>query len=411
MSIRYASAFLSHSSAQHDFVRRVNDALVRRGVVTWLDRHALAAGVNLDEEIHRGAASTLALIAFLSEESLASAWCNEELAPRLRATTPGHDDAIIPVFFGDPVKLVSSNRTLRDRWLSPDGTRVNKLGIPANTFANAVPDEIAAAIARSLYQRIHCRDAGEFVVVIDQRGNGRRAGEPDDALIPPNLRRQPWPALVFRPDSEMRSEAEVLHGTSWLDVRDAFLQANAEAWETLSEREVHVTGNMQLALAWLVGRRFDRSTRSTLTVRNLRNGHQLRLAMRDGFDTPLTPLDPSAVQWETAAPAATDRVVSVAIAHDTLRHAIRTHRHVTGDVTPLAVHDAGQINDTNQVVELARWLAAAAQGQRDVVLYTALPVQALVLLAALSKHSVGRVTFMEYDRAMNTYHPCEMPRA
>lgn len=34
-----------------------------------------------------------------------------------------------------------------------------------------------------------------------------------------------------------------------------------------------------------------------------------------------------------------------------------------------------------------------------------------VTLAAASKHSVGRVTFMEYDRAMNTYHPCEMPRA
>ena len=47
----YASTFLLHSSTDKSLVEAVARELVRRGIITWLDKHELIAGASLNKAI------------------------------------------------------------------------------------------------------------------------------------------------------------------------------------------------------------------------------------------------------------------------------------------------------------------------------------------------------------------------
>jgi hypothetical protein len=406
--LRFASTFLSHSWKQKPFVEQVARQLGRLGVLAWLDANELPVGVDLDVELRRAAAAQLTLTAFLSAESIASPWCRQELEPRLAtagtgAGPDGERDAVLPVFLGDPFELVSRSRELRSRWLTPDGARVRRLGIPAEDLSSADPADIARRLAQAHFQRLAIREAAQLVIVLDQRGKGRRVGEP---TVPPNWKDQPWPALVFRPDLGERSEAELLDAATWEAVRDALTGALAEALGTRARREVYVTGSAQLALSWLVGQQFDRSSGVKLVTHNTRGDQLLRVDFDDErFLLPLPKLPPAAVSWHGAEPDATTTAVSLYLGHPDFAKAVHAHRAAAGDTTPLAVRETGVIKTADDVIELARWVATAAS-LRPVTLYTGLPFHVVPLLAALLKHEIGRVTVMEWDRGASVYRPC-----
>lgn len=405
---RYASTFLSHASVQKPLVEAVARELSRRGVLPWLDVNELPIGADLDIELRKANDAQLTLTAFLSEESIASAWCREELEPRLAKAdaASGEGDAILPVFLGAPAALVAKSGALQMRWQTPDGARVAKLGIEVADPGRADPADIAKRLALTHFQRLGTMEADKVIIVLDQRGKGPRTGEPG---LPPNWAKMPWPTLVFRPDMDARSEIDVLDPYSWKDVRDPIVDAIAAAFGTRTRREVYVTGNAQLAFAWLIGQQFDRSSGVKLVVHNPRGNQTLRIDFEEKrYRLPLPRVAPGDVTWHGGvAPDATTREVSVYIGGATFANAVHAHRAATGDATPLAVRETGHIESAEDVIHLAEWMATTVE-QRPVTIYTTLPFHVVPLLAALLKHETGPVTLMEWAKGAGTYVKCPL---
>lgn len=407
MSVRYASTFLSHSSAQKDFAGALGRELGRRGVIAWLDRNELFPGIDLDAELQRAAEAQLTMTALISAESLASPWCREELAPRLARAD---DDAIIPVYFGPHLDLVRNCPVLRSRWLTPDGTRVRKLGVQAGDPEAADIGKVACEVARTHYKGLEMASSAQLVVVLDQRGSGRRVGRPD--CLPHNWQAQAWPVLVFRPDQRERSTGEVLHGEEWATFRTCVVGALGDATGTRRSRDVYVAGNAQLALAWLLGWHFDRNSGVRLVAYNPgRGGQYLEIDLNDQcFQSPLTGVNAADVEWCGRGPDARTEEVSVYLGRSgTYEQGVHKYRLAKGDTTPLAAREVGHVETKEDVIGIARWVSAVSSGRATRV-YTSLPFHAVPLLAALLKHTAGHVTVMEWDRAETTYHPCPMPR-
>lgn len=404
---RFASTFLSHSWKQKPVVEEVARELVRRGVIAWIDANELPVGVNLDEELRKANLAQLTLTAFISAESIASGWCRDELAPRLTGagSADNEGDAVLPVFLGNPRDLVLQSPELKSRWLRPDGNGVRRLGIPVEDLALANCADIARRVADAHFRRLKTATASQLVLVLDQRGRGRRVGQPS---VPHSWATTSWPALVFRPDMGERSETEVLHGAAWEAVRDAMVGALSDALGSRARREVYVTGSAQLALAWLLGQQFDRSSGVKLVTHNLRGEQYLDIDFNDErFLLPLPRLESSAIAWHRNAPDAATAGVSLYIGAPTFANAVHAHRAAAGDTTPLAIRETGVIKTADELIELAQWVATAAE-HRPVLLYLDLPFHVVPLLAALLKHEIGHVTVMEWDRGPSMYRACSL---
>lgn len=74
-----ARAFLSHSSADKPFVRRLAVQLDAAGVGTWIDEVEIGVGDSLLEKIGEGIESASHLVVVISRHSAASRWVSEEL--------------------------------------------------------------------------------------------------------------------------------------------------------------------------------------------------------------------------------------------------------------------------------------------------------------------------------------------
>lgn len=71
--------FITHSSRDIDFARRLHDDLQAQGFELWLDDKTLQAGHRLAEEINRGLEWCDVYVPVISRASLASKWCWEEI--------------------------------------------------------------------------------------------------------------------------------------------------------------------------------------------------------------------------------------------------------------------------------------------------------------------------------------------
>lgn len=70
----YQSCFISHSSKDKPFARRLHEALRSKGVRCWFDEHALLPGQDLHEEIDKGIRAYDKLLLICSENSLKDSW-------------------------------------------------------------------------------------------------------------------------------------------------------------------------------------------------------------------------------------------------------------------------------------------------------------------------------------------------
>ncbi len=77
------SAFLSHSSEDHEFVRRLAADLRRDGVRVWVDEAEIKVGDSILDKISQGIAEADFLVVMLSEASAGSRWVQAELKPFL----------------------------------------------------------------------------------------------------------------------------------------------------------------------------------------------------------------------------------------------------------------------------------------------------------------------------------------
>ena len=77
--------FISHSSQDKPWVRRLVDDLERHGVSVWLDERRMRIGDSIVGEINRALRAADRLIIVLSRHSVASAWVDNELEYALMA--------------------------------------------------------------------------------------------------------------------------------------------------------------------------------------------------------------------------------------------------------------------------------------------------------------------------------------
>ena len=173
------------------------------------------------------------LTIFLSEASVASSWCHDELRWSLEAQA-GYDH-VLPVYLGDPLKLVREHDLLRSRFLHQDGDRVNQNGVFwKGNPTDPDPDYVAEEIAKTIYRYAVPRGWSEVAIVLDQRGDGPRQGPPE---LPENFASLNIPVLTFRPHSGLREPRELLTGPDWEEMVATMTTALSTALGTIRSEE------------------------------------------------------------------------------------------------------------------------------------------------------------------------------
>jgi len=91
------SAFISHSSLDMPFVRRLGDRLQGQGIDVWLDDVQLKAGDVLTATISLALEQHDFVIVVLSKASLASAWVRKEMMLAVKRSSRKHLATLVPV--------------------------------------------------------------------------------------------------------------------------------------------------------------------------------------------------------------------------------------------------------------------------------------------------------------------------
>ena len=258
----FVSTFLSHSSADKPLVESVAERLGRLGVLTWFDKNELLEMGSLENFLKQAVQQQATLTIFLSEASAQSSWCRDELRWAMEASEKY--EHLLPVYLGNPLKLVKEHDLLRSRFLHQDGDKVDQLGYACQQDpAKEDPNAIAKQIAATAYSQTIPKNWSEVVVILDQRGNGPRRGTP---TLPDNILKSSTPKLTFRPSFGMRQPRELLTGTDWNNTVEAMVEALSSALNTVrgDTRKVRVIGHAQTGLMWAVGQHFDRTTSADL---------------------------------------------------------------------------------------------------------------------------------------------------
>jgi hypothetical protein len=90
-------AFLSHSSKDKPFVRRLAADLVANGVKVWIDEQRILVGDSIPEKIAQGLAESDFFLLFVSENSVNSSWVKKELSSALVHEIERRKVTVLPV--------------------------------------------------------------------------------------------------------------------------------------------------------------------------------------------------------------------------------------------------------------------------------------------------------------------------
>ena len=71
--------FISYSRADSDFARKLNDALMEVGKLTWFDQESIASGADFQQEIYRGIENCDNFLFIISPASINSPYCADEV--------------------------------------------------------------------------------------------------------------------------------------------------------------------------------------------------------------------------------------------------------------------------------------------------------------------------------------------
>ncbi len=71
--------FISYSRADSDFARKLNDALMEVGKLTWFDQESIASGEDFQQEIYRGIENCDNFLFIISPASVNSPYCADEV--------------------------------------------------------------------------------------------------------------------------------------------------------------------------------------------------------------------------------------------------------------------------------------------------------------------------------------------
>lgn len=100
-SIKIPSAFLSHSSKDKDFVRKLRNELIHNNVKVWFDENDIFAGDSIKKEIQKGINKSDLCLFILSQNSIKSDWTKYEVYKFLDSFD---NKRIIPIILDDSIK-------------------------------------------------------------------------------------------------------------------------------------------------------------------------------------------------------------------------------------------------------------------------------------------------------------------
>ena len=406
----FISTFLSHASVDKPLVEAVAKELGRRGVLTWFDKNELLEMGPLDIALKRAVQQQTTLTIFLSEASLKSSWCRDELKWAIEAQEG--DNHLLPIYLGDPLALVKEHDLLRSHFLHADGDKVNQLGHVCN-LAAPDPKLIADKIAATAYRRSIPSNWSEVIIYLDQRGQGIRRGSPE---LPENIARLQAPTFTFRPDLGSREQRDLLLGETWQDVTETMARALSTALSTTrgKTRDVRVMGNAQTSLMWAIGTQFDRTTSADLYAYgrdelSITNRGQARY-------TPLSGGNPDAAQ------PITEGLLNAKTSHAKVALGVGSKEQYASVVQaaipelPLLWIESGVIRNSNDAMALVADLVASVDSLRqqyqvsELVLFWTTANHVAVLGAAnLTSHVIPKIRFMEWNHAASEYVYQPMP--
>ena len=93
--------FLSHSSIDKNFVKKVASELTKDGIKVWLDEWDILPGANIVKEINKGLENSAFLLVFLSSKSIESRWVEEEWTKKVYEEIDSDRITVIPVLIDD----------------------------------------------------------------------------------------------------------------------------------------------------------------------------------------------------------------------------------------------------------------------------------------------------------------------
>jgi glycosyltransferase involved in cell wall biosynthesis/tetratricopeptide (TPR) repeat protein len=96
-----ARVFVSHSSQDKAFVRKLVDELNRHDLKVWFDEREIKVGDSIVEGISRGLRDSEYLMVVLSKSSVSSRWVREELNTTLTDQLSGKGGVVLPVLIED----------------------------------------------------------------------------------------------------------------------------------------------------------------------------------------------------------------------------------------------------------------------------------------------------------------------
>ena len=95
------SVFLSHSSIDKPFTRRLAADLTKKGIAVWFDEAELLVGDSLVEQINNGIESTEYLVVVLSKNSIKSQWTKKEVEIAFVREIASNRKVVLPVLIDD----------------------------------------------------------------------------------------------------------------------------------------------------------------------------------------------------------------------------------------------------------------------------------------------------------------------
>lgn len=101
LSAASPAAFICHSHEDRAFARRLAVALSGAGLRVWIDEAEIKVGESLIGKIERGISDSAHLVAIVSQASIASAWCREELRMALSRQIRSRHFSVLPVVIED----------------------------------------------------------------------------------------------------------------------------------------------------------------------------------------------------------------------------------------------------------------------------------------------------------------------
>jgi hypothetical protein len=120
---RGTSAFFSYSHADAEIARQLAAGIAERGITVWRDEGELRLGDSLIEVISGAIASVDFIIALVSEASVQSKWCREELAQAASKGVESGFPTVLPLRLGD----VAMPPTIAHRlWLQVDTENLDR---------------------------------------------------------------------------------------------------------------------------------------------------------------------------------------------------------------------------------------------------------------------------------------------